>query len=614
VRELRSQTSPIVQILCGFSLRYSDHSQNQELSQFPDLVKVAKQRGEVEFDVSGIDDEGFWLQAEQKILDALSEYASSAQLLDQKRLFAADTAKGFAFIDLCMKNFDVVLMNPPFGEASTKVAKYLSKNYTTWAKNILCPFFERMKSKLSSQGLIGAIFDRTVAVKSTYEGFRREIFPGYVHFCLDTGWDTLDANVETTCYVIDNKKNNYKGLFFDVRDIPSNELDEEIGRLLNEVNSKRVYIRNSLDFTNLPNSVLSYDFPQFAIKAFRDFRSLFLSDLTARQGHALVSEQHFRKYWEAPINEVILKYELLYNGGAYRPYYMPYSQLAYKSSHPSYWKTNGSVVLRNLGFQKKNGVGFGKRGEFIDAHAITEGTVFTTEGQAFTEVEEELKLPLLGFINSSIAQYLINLYCGQHKYSGYINLLPFPDLTKKDIALLNELIDNILQKSKYIASFNECNICFSGLVMEDSKELKRTISNVMSKITSTSDEIQRLAETTNLVFDRYFLNDDISLTIMEKFKHKRPNYSPLSLAGFSLTQEGVMGAFVSYFVGVYFNRWEKECIINKGSYFDEVKLVPSIQNTDSEVEVVESTRLLEGVAEIFYAHLRMIRISEGKTA
>ena len=33
----------------------------------------------------------------------------------QRQFFADDAARGFAFIDVCRKRYDVVLMNPPFG-------------------------------------------------------------------------------------------------------------------------------------------------------------------------------------------------------------------------------------------------------------------------------------------------------------------------------------------------------------------------------------------------------------------------------------------------------------------------------------------------------------------
>ena len=69
-------------------------------------------------DLSGITDEQFWERAEQRIYDALEAYAEQAENGGgfQRRLFADDAAQGFAFIDLCRKRYDVVVMNPPFGE------------------------------------------------------------------------------------------------------------------------------------------------------------------------------------------------------------------------------------------------------------------------------------------------------------------------------------------------------------------------------------------------------------------------------------------------------------------------------------------------------------------
>jgi hypothetical protein len=60
----------------------------------------------IEHNIHGID-----------IYVALRAYTEQAESGDyQRRLFAEDAARGFAFIDLCRKRFDVVLMNPPFGE------------------------------------------------------------------------------------------------------------------------------------------------------------------------------------------------------------------------------------------------------------------------------------------------------------------------------------------------------------------------------------------------------------------------------------------------------------------------------------------------------------------
>ena len=76
-------------------------------------------------DLSGITDEQFWERAEQRIYDALEAYAEQAENGGgfQRRLFADDAAQGFAFIDLCRKRYDVVVMNPPFGDASLLTAR-----------------------------------------------------------------------------------------------------------------------------------------------------------------------------------------------------------------------------------------------------------------------------------------------------------------------------------------------------------------------------------------------------------------------------------------------------------------------------------------------------------
>ena len=59
----------------------------------------------------------FWQRAEALVLEALRDYARHASNGGrlQRQLFAEDAERGFAFIDVCQKRFDVVLMNPPFG-------------------------------------------------------------------------------------------------------------------------------------------------------------------------------------------------------------------------------------------------------------------------------------------------------------------------------------------------------------------------------------------------------------------------------------------------------------------------------------------------------------------
>ena len=64
-------------------------------------------------DLSGIDDDQFFHEAESLIIEALRDFAETAtgSANVRRRLFAGDTAQGIALIDLVRTRFDVVLMN-----------------------------------------------------------------------------------------------------------------------------------------------------------------------------------------------------------------------------------------------------------------------------------------------------------------------------------------------------------------------------------------------------------------------------------------------------------------------------------------------------------------------
>src|SRR5205085_1685518 len=70
------------------------------------------------FDFSGISDDQFFERAESRVIETLRQFAEQTQNGQQlrRRLFAEDAVHGFAFVDILRLQFDVVLMNPPFGD------------------------------------------------------------------------------------------------------------------------------------------------------------------------------------------------------------------------------------------------------------------------------------------------------------------------------------------------------------------------------------------------------------------------------------------------------------------------------------------------------------------
>ena len=110
------------------------------------LFDLEKPRAHQEsFDLSGVTDAQFFEQAEDKVVDALHAYAKKAHEGQRfkVRLFTDDAERGFAFVDLCQKRYDVVLMNPPFGTEPDAIKDYLENAYPDAKNDLYATFVER---------------------------------------------------------------------------------------------------------------------------------------------------------------------------------------------------------------------------------------------------------------------------------------------------------------------------------------------------------------------------------------------------------------------------------------------------------------------------------------
>src|ERR1035437_5076688 len=111
------------------------------------LLFGAKQQQPVQatFDFAGITDAQFFEQAEAKVVEALRNYAEKAHNGKrlQRRLFSDDAVRGFAFVDLCHKQFDVVLMNPPFGLAQKHLGSLITRCYPDTYVDLYASFVTR---------------------------------------------------------------------------------------------------------------------------------------------------------------------------------------------------------------------------------------------------------------------------------------------------------------------------------------------------------------------------------------------------------------------------------------------------------------------------------------
>lgn len=275
--------------------------------------------------------EEFFKEITSRLKEAL--YQLSSKLSEEEgyenALFSDDATRGFAFIELCQKRFDCIVMNPPFGEGSENTSSYLDANYPAWCRNLVCAFFDRMQEMLTDKGKLGAIFDRTVMIKSSYEKFRKRNLCGFITNCADTGWGVLDANVETSTLVLNKNFSDDMGVFMDVLDVKPEEKDKQLQVLIRTYrageDTKWTYSAKSIEFDNLPNSIIGYYFDSNILSLFK-YKNLENRGIVARQGHSFVSpDRFFRLFFEVVTHDSIFYH--LYHGGSYTLIYYPYRDL-----------------------------------------------------------------------------------------------------------------------------------------------------------------------------------------------------------------------------------------------------------------------------------------------
>jgi hypothetical protein len=161
-----------------------------------------------ELDFSGIDDDGFFAEAERQLLEELTRYATDAAgpTGARRRLFADDAAHGVALLELLRQTFDVVLMNPPFGAGSLKAKTIFEQSYPRTKNDVYAAFVERGIELLETNGMLGAITSRTGFFVSSFQKWREEIIldvaPPLVF--ADLGQGVLDgAMVEVAAYCLE---------------------------------------------------------------------------------------------------------------------------------------------------------------------------------------------------------------------------------------------------------------------------------------------------------------------------------------------------------------------------------------------------------------------------
>ena len=369
------------------------------------------------------------------MIEALRQYAEKAQNGQrlQRRLFTEDAVRGFAFVDLCHKRYDVVLMNPPFGAPTASGVSALDHDA---ANNLYSAFVIRAFQQCT--GFIGAITDRTFFVQDSFKRYRFRLLSATwsLRLAVDLGWGVLDtADVQVAAYVLSNQGGS-QHLFLDLREVA--DKSDTLATILTDVTVSRVRVLTESHFRHLPNRVFAYSLPQVIFDLF--VRDKSLSDI-ATLPRGLGSNKAFRTYrvwFEVPQGSIGAKkrWRTLSNGGDFSPFFREDAGVADWLRHDGAQLVSEGYDDGFKAYDQKNiehyfeaGLSFPKQSTVFNVAVLSADAIPTREGKAIVPHQQEDIWFLLGYLNSSLVRRIVEATSGLHKQSGSIGLLPVPKLS-----------------------------------------------------------------------------------------------------------------------------------------------------------------------------------------
>ena len=543
---------------------------------FPTMDAPRLKQQELRFDVKGITDVRFWEQAEDRILDALKEYAERAENghATRRRLFAEDAARGFAFIDLCRKSYDVALMNPPFGLAPRTVFDIHKKLYADSYVELYAQMVTRGLALLNSNGCLGAISSRSFMTISRLRQYRRKTVLAGISLLADLGASVMDdAFVESAAYII-SKRSTEKIVALDLRGVvdPQQRLSDSIIAFVNSNPSKDWAIKHRQLIADLPDGKLLYSLPIRVHKLLGDDSVLEPEVATVRQGMGTFNDFRFlRLRHEVPVSMIGRdSWEPLAKGGAFSFYYSDiYLLLNWKNDGAELSAVNiahngqDAQVRQASEYWRRYGSTYSKRSQKgFSARALPAECIIAGKGPAILSQSDVPAEYLLGWVNSRFVRWIIEIQANDHEYNtGIVKKVPWVE----GAASSHELVDltkATVRRLQSARAINETNSCFIPILSSDSiktsleqwnrfnDDAELELSNVMEDWDRFIDQLYGV-DSSSLQFD-----DQEGYSSSKEEDEEQEEETPI-------VRSESAGSLIGIMVGFVFGRWDVRVAIDQ---------------------------------------------------
>ncbi len=353
--------------------------------------------------------------------DLLSHLHAKVTKHTSSTTFRRNDLKSFIRLILILsKEYDVVLMNPPYGSGGkmpSSVKKYIENRYS-YKSNYYITFFELGSKVAKENGRIGSLIPRSFLFKKRFKKFREDFVgpEGGFDFLSEFGTEVLDnATVRTVGTVVRSGSTNIKGLFYRLYDVDGKYKEK---KFLEAISGKKSDIRrefrvNLKEFRDIPRTPICYATP-------KEIRHLYKSDTfidaeqAGIQGESIASavsgvvtgfdDRFVRKFWEVKSSDDFRP--LAYGGeDSWITPHVP-NVIEWGNSARKMKRSSASVRTPNSQFYGKSGLTWTRVKYTTRRFGYYPGGIFETSSFMLFPNDKDTTWPLMAAINSDLYSIL----------------------------------------------------------------------------------------------------------------------------------------------------------------------------------------------------------------
>ena len=555
----------------------------------PLLFATSNQRTVFEMERVSAD---FWVYAEERVFEALHRFTSAATDEEgfRRRLFVDDTERGFAFLDICRRTFDVVLMNPPFGDASGPSRTALETQLSESGRDIGAAFVREAVTRWAPSGYVGALLPTAPWFKPVFEHWRTDVFLGgraRLSCAAHLGGQILDgATVGASPIVVGNYQTQ-EALVFRLLRAASNELaltqaisDVQIGT----GRPLEVFCVSPEEVCVLTGKPFCYWISPQLRRAVAKLPAFEGSGGTVKQGTATADEFRFaRSWWEVPDGaDQWLPYV---KTSEYSPFWDDVTWVGKFRDGLREITATGRARVQGLSFFGRAGVTYPSKAVLgFNPRLHPSGCGFGHTGSvAFSEDLDPLAL--LGFLGSKPVEYLISLFIGSlqgeagvhpnHYEVGTVQRIPWPELNESDRRILRDEAGSAVAAVRLLQQFDEVTRSFVSPYLDFSLSVEQNYQLLLTTEANALAAICNSRDLLDAVVTRSYGFTSSDLTSMaQAFEERVPPATGHWRAYFGLSGQDWDGPeygrrVLSWLFGLTWGRWETRCVSTTMSFTRE---------------------------------------------